>query len=259
MLTREYTSVAALIVTERNAKGWTQKELADRIGLSNALVGRWETGDVPITRRNAELVAEALDINKEILVMKAFVEQMAEFRRRNQRTFEREYAGYPQVLRLVESMRNCPNCSDVNRELERISSIDMKFLELALDSLGAGFYISDVAGNILYTNEYLAKMLRTDKESLLGQAIQSFSADPERSERLKEQLLTTGSCTGKAGFVRQDNTVESCVFWCYTIKNAHGNPIGVIAIIHTLDACKEIVDQLFEEASTTFDVAKSID
>ena len=96
--------VDTLIMRGRNARGWTQKELAERIGVSTALVGRWETGDVPVTRRNAELVAEALDIDRETIVTKAFMRQLAQFRSRNQRVFQREYASYPQVLRLVESI-----------------------------------------------------------------------------------------------------------------------------------------------------------
>ena len=239
--------VDTLIMRGRNAKGWTQKELAERIGVSTALVGRWETGDVPVTRRNAELVAEALDIDRETIVTKAFVRQAAQFRSRNQRVFQREYANYPEILRLVESMRNCPKCSYADRELEDPESIDTNLLTLALDNMEAGIYIRDMVGNILYANEHLAKMFLTDKESLLGQDIRLFGTDPILIEERIEQLMKQGSVAGKAEAVRRDNTRLPIVYWCYVIKDAYGNPVGVIGLIHTIDACKEIIDQIFAD------------
>ena len=117
MLSRLYNSVAALIVSERNMKGWTQKDLADRIRHSTSLVGRWETGDVVPTRKDAELVAEALGIDKETIVVRTFLDRIAESRRKAKRNILREYASYPQVLKIAETIMSCPNCSKYYSEL----------------------------------------------------------------------------------------------------------------------------------------------
>ncbi len=245
MITREYNSVAALIVRGRNSKGWTQKELADRIGLSTALVGRWETGDVIPTRRNAELVAEALGIDKEAVIMRTFLDRIAESRRKAERNIQREYASYPQVLKLAQTMIDCPNCSDFNEEIEKTPRIDVKLMELALDGMEAGIYIRDIEGNILYANEYATKLIQMDKESLLGRNIRSLDTNPVRADKTTEQLLTTGTCISRIDVLRPDNTRTGAIVWCYLVRNAHGDPVCVIGLAHALDACKEIINQLF--------------
>lgn len=188
--------------------------------------------------------------------MRTFTDRIAESRRKTERKIRREFANYPQVLELAEAMMSCPNCSDVSGELERIPGIDMSRLELALDNLGAGLYIRDTAGKILYANKCLVRMLRTDRESLLGHDTSSSAADPVLSEGMIEQLMSTGSYTGIVDILRQDNTRMGVVVWCYVIKNAHGGPAGIIALIHSLDACREMVNKLFVETSMIFDATK---
>ncbi len=68
-------------------------------------------------------------------------------------------------------------------------------------------------------------------------------------ERLMEQLMTTGSCAGKAEFTRRNNTKSWVIFWSFLIEDARGDPLGVIGIVMDLDACKTILDQLFAEVS----------
>jgi len=258
MITREYNSSAALIVSERNAKGWTQKELADRISLSTALVGCWETGDVIPTRRNAELVAEALGIDKEAVVMKAFVDRVAESRRKAERKIHREYASYPQVLKLAETMMNCPNCSDVDGELEKTQGINVNCLELALDGLEAGIYVCEIEGKILFLNEYLAKMLRTDKKSVIGRNVRDFDAHTTQANSTTEQILETGAYTGRIEVMRPDNTRTGVVIWCYLVRNANGDPVCIVGLVHALAACKEMINKLFDETSMIFNATEEI-
>ena len=246
------TGVGALIAEGRSAKGWTQKELAGRIGVSTALVGRWETGDVIVTRRNAERVAEVLGIDKETVVTKAFVENMAETRRRNHRRIQGEYANYPRVLRLAEAMWNCPGCSQANRELEEISRIDANFLDSALDSADVGVYILDTEGIIVYANKSVKKIVEMDEESLLGQDIRFFSTNSEATQSILDQVLTKGSYTGTVEIERTGRRKTRIVFLSYLIRNTYGNPVGILGLLYTLEAFKVILEQLFAEASVSF-------
>ena len=38
------TKIGAFIAAERRAKGWTQRQLADKLQLTDKAVSRWETG-----------------------------------------------------------------------------------------------------------------------------------------------------------------------------------------------------------------------
>jgi len=258
MLSRLYNSVAALIVRNRNMRGWKQKDLADRIGLSTSLVGRWETGDVVPTPRDAELVAEALGIDKETIAMRTFLDRIAESRRKATRNILREYASYPQVLKIAERIMSCPNCSNIIGGLENSRGIDMSSLEPALDGLEAGIYIRDIEGKILHVNEYLAKMLRTDRKSLLRCNIRAFDANTGQTEGYTKQIMAMGVYTGKTEIIGPNNARTAVVTQCYLIKNAYGDPVYIIGLVYTLDAYKEMVNHLFKGTSMIFDVAEEI-
>lgn len=47
----------------RIAKGLTQDQLADQIGKSQAVVSRYESGEIPIDAQIAPLIASALGMN----------------------------------------------------------------------------------------------------------------------------------------------------------------------------------------------------
>jgi len=245
---RKYNSVAALIVTERSMKGWTQKDLADRIGLSTALVGRWETGDVVLTRRNAELVADAFSVDRETVVMMAFVDRIAESRRKAHRKIQREYAEYPKVLKLAETMMPRPKSSDATAGVkDKTPVIDTSQLELALDSMEAGVYIRDIAGNLLYVNDFIVKTMQMDKEQLIGQNIRDFDIDPGRVDETTRQLLDKGNYTGKIEVIGPDNTRLTAINWCYLIRDEHDEPIAIIGLLHLLESCKEMINTIFSE------------
>ncbi len=157
---RKDINVGTLIARERNAKGWKQEELAERIGVSTSLVGRLETDDVPLTLGKAKLIAKALGIDEEAIVTKAFMEKITGSRRRQLRKILNEYDGYPKVLKLIQAMQACPNCCHFNTEVESLPSVDAeKLLISALDSLEIGLYIRDITGKVVYTNEALNRMI----------------------------------------------------------------------------------------------------
>jgi transcriptional regulator with XRE-family HTH domain len=49
----------------REAKGWTQQELADRIGVSRTAVTQWESGRTTPTANNLAAVASILGVSME--------------------------------------------------------------------------------------------------------------------------------------------------------------------------------------------------
>lgn len=55
----------ALIVLARESRGWTQKQLAEAIGVSQATVSKYELGSVPPTHNHIELMASALSYSVE--------------------------------------------------------------------------------------------------------------------------------------------------------------------------------------------------
>ena len=54
--------VAALIRQTREARGLTQHQLAGRMGSTQSIVARWETGDHEITMKTLTRIADALEV-----------------------------------------------------------------------------------------------------------------------------------------------------------------------------------------------------
>lgn len=55
--------VAATIQLQRKAKGYTQQELARRLGVSQVMVSRWENGGENITIATLVRISTALDLD----------------------------------------------------------------------------------------------------------------------------------------------------------------------------------------------------
>ena len=55
--------VAATIQLQRKAKGYTQLELARRLGVSQVMVSRWENGEENITLATLVKISSALDLD----------------------------------------------------------------------------------------------------------------------------------------------------------------------------------------------------
>lgn len=55
------------VKAERARRGWTQEELADRAGITEAYVGRVERGEASPSITTAHLLAGALDVSIAIL------------------------------------------------------------------------------------------------------------------------------------------------------------------------------------------------
>ena len=54
--------VSVIIQSQRKAKGYTQAELAKKLGVTQAIVSRWENGEENITLTTLVKIASALEI-----------------------------------------------------------------------------------------------------------------------------------------------------------------------------------------------------
>lgn len=54
--------LATNIKAAREAKGWTQRKLADLVGVDTLAVSRWERGVATPNRDNLQALAEKLDV-----------------------------------------------------------------------------------------------------------------------------------------------------------------------------------------------------
>ncbi|MCL2201225.1 MAG: helix-turn-helix domain-containing protein [Oscillospiraceae bacterium] len=54
--------VAVIIQKQRRSKGYTQRDLAKKLGVSQAMVSRWENGEENITLTTLVKIASALEI-----------------------------------------------------------------------------------------------------------------------------------------------------------------------------------------------------
>ena len=53
---------------ERLERGWTQKELADRMGVKQSTIARWETKGAAYRKKTRQKLAAAFDLNEEIFI-----------------------------------------------------------------------------------------------------------------------------------------------------------------------------------------------
>ncbi|OHB51749.1 MAG: hypothetical protein A2Y12_01300 [Planctomycetes bacterium GWF2_42_9] len=56
----------AMIALAREFRGWTQKQLSDAIGISQATISKYELGSVPPTSEDIELIARVLSFSTEL-------------------------------------------------------------------------------------------------------------------------------------------------------------------------------------------------
>jgi len=54
--------IAVIIQRQRKAKGYTQEELAKKLGVSRTMISRWENGEENITLASLVKIAAALEI-----------------------------------------------------------------------------------------------------------------------------------------------------------------------------------------------------
>ena len=61
-------TTAEVIQMLRELKGWTQKELAERSGITSTNISLLENGRVDIGKKRAELLAKAFDVHPAIIM-----------------------------------------------------------------------------------------------------------------------------------------------------------------------------------------------
>lgn len=59
---KHIAQIAAELQLRRKSRGWTQKELADRLGVSQSMVSRWENGEENFTVVTLTKLAMAFDV-----------------------------------------------------------------------------------------------------------------------------------------------------------------------------------------------------
>ncbi len=60
--------IGARIAAARRARGWTQGELAEQVGVSRSAVAQWETGRAGQVTANLSRIAAVLDVGVEHLM-----------------------------------------------------------------------------------------------------------------------------------------------------------------------------------------------
>jgi transcriptional regulator with XRE-family HTH domain len=76
ILEEDWSTAMTLIEIHRRAKGWTQRQLAKRVGCSTTIVSLWESGNIP-SRRYLQKVADELDITTLQIIESSIVTKSA--------------------------------------------------------------------------------------------------------------------------------------------------------------------------------------
>ena len=65
------TPIGTAIARARNKKRWTQRELAERLGVDRTSVANWETGGMWPAARNIPAIEDALGVDLSMFERKA--------------------------------------------------------------------------------------------------------------------------------------------------------------------------------------------
>ncbi len=188
----ERKTIGSFIATLRKANGMTQKELAERLNVSDKTVSRWERDDGAPDLSAIPVIAEIFGVTCDELLRgerRAATEQIAEHSAKGEKERQRL---------MKASLSQYRNCSYIAIGISVIGMIaaligNLAFLRAVLGFLlGAVFFAASVVCQLVFCNR---AMQTVDEESAEGTALASYKWSVVR---LTEESL--GVTTAFVGF-----------------------------------------------------------
>ncbi|MBN2224860.1 MAG: diguanylate cyclase [Deltaproteobacteria bacterium] len=140
--------------------------------------------------------------------------------------------------------------SRTNRELqEEIAEkkkTEERLLSLlkAVESMQIGVTITDLAGNIVYTNPYEAEIHGYTVEELIGKPARIFAGASAEKPMTAEKIKTMKGFTRETTNVKKDGTIFPVNLISDVVKNENGQPIYIVSTSTDITERKKMEQEL---------------
>ena len=127
--------------------------------------------------------------------------------------------------------------SELQKQLERLELIEdkcrktneeLRFFKKALETMQLGVTVTDLEGNILYTNPAEAEMHGYPVKELIGKNIRIFAPSNLWNPIAKEKITAINRWKRESINKRKDNSIFSVRLMSDVVKNTKGKPIGIV-------------------------------
>lgn len=112
-----------------------------------------------------------------------------------------------------------------------------------------GIALADMAGHVRMVNEAWAEMHGYGREELEGRHLAIFHTREQMAAEVApfiERLVATGSNKGELGHVRKDGTVFPAQMSVTVLRDAHGEPSGLLAVARDITESRRAEEVLRE-------------
>jgi len=141
------------------------------------------------------------------------------------------------------AMGSCLDVTQRKSDAERIERLSSA-MEQSID----GIVITELDRTIAYANSAYAKMHGYEADELVGMNIISLNAEDDLPdfEKVTNDLEEHGSWSGEIQSKRKNHSVFSAFVSVTLLRNAKGNPAGVLSVVRDITDRKKMEDKLVE-------------
>ena len=126
----------------------------------------------------------------------------------------------------------------------------LRQLEKALETMQLGVTVTDIDGKIVYTNPADAELHGYTVEELIGQDVGIFTVSEERQRLSMPQLKGLSSWQRDSANVRKDGSRFPVRLLSDVVRDADGDPVGVVTTCEDITERKEaegVLEQAYDE------------
>lgn len=129
---------------------------------------------------------------------------------------------------------------------------DIILKNTAIESSINAIAFSDMNGVLTYVNNSLLKMWGYESaDELIGKKGEELGYNKEQAEKIKQELIETGSWIGETESIAKNGSVFATQLSCSLVKNSDGNPVAMMGSFVDISDKKHVEAELLEAREET--------
>jgi circadian clock protein KaiC len=122
----------------------------------------------------------------------------------------------------------------------------LKIFSNAVNNAYDAFVLTDMVGNVEYTNESTLKIFGYSPEEAMKLNVSQFAANPEYVGKIMEEMKNKGEWSGELLSIRKNKETFPTLLSTSTIKDNEGNPTGMLGVFRDVTERKKAEEALQE-------------